>query len=242
MLSSLSFTGCFAGIDDSADRFDDYPEHSSWEDSRPSVDPGKAGNCEELRDACLARAGADSKFQESCHESYRICLGQAKEPSTGTGGNDAGGTDSSPGNTDIPDDKGDGPWEQRCTSLERQCLAKAQDDNARASCRSLGQECRATRCGPAQRCSDYQPLPGFLRCWDGFVGCHGGATCEDDENACQESFRVCGQGLPGFASLREIDGEKLEACLAQGRLCHTFASSAELQRTCNTLLSFCVLR
>lgn len=226
-LGCVLSSGCFVAIGESEFVDEEYPE-------RP--------RCEQLRHNCLVRAGSDSKFQETCHDSYRTCIAGSEGAAKPNG--------SSPGAWDPEEDAGekapskpnDPAWNQRCETLEDGCFASAGTIDDKEACGELGVDCVATFCGEKQLCSTYQCSPDLLSCWGGFQTCNDKARDEDEIASCGTVFRLCGQSVSGFEALAEQDDEDVLDCLTQSLLCQRVAKGQpDLEKSCRTMLSSCLL-
>lgn len=228
-LLSLSCTlanGCFVAIGDPEPELvdEEYPEPS---------------RCERLRRGCLMRAGSDSKFQETCHESYRACIQQPGEPSQPSFPNDEEPVQSP---QEPSNNIHDPLWNQRCQTIESSCLSSAGTSEDKEACEDFGDDCAGTDCGDAIQCSAHQTSPELLECWSDYLVCNDKARDEDEIASCGTVFRLCGQDIPGFEALKDQDNEDVLDCLTSELRCQNVVKGqTELEQSCRTVFRFCLV-
>lgn len=226
-LASLLTNGCIVSVTDPGPKFVDesFPEEP---------------RCDHIRNSCLARAGSDPKFQETCHESYRECVAGAQKPGKGHPTPDEWEPEENP--EDPSTNLNDPAWNQRCDAIEDSCFASAGTSDEKIACSELGEDCARTFCGEGKSCSSYQASPELLTCWNGFLTCNDKARDEDEIASCGTVFRLCGQSIKGFETLEDQDDEDVLDCLTTSLKCQSAAKGqAELEESCRTVLSFCVV-
>lgn len=240
-LFALSSSGCI--LDINAAEYDDDDHHGFHS---PVL-----SHCERERQHCLLQAGGNSMFQASCQKAYRSCLGfgsGSTQPSQSTGcpeksdddTGDCPGADSSQGGDSSFSYPEDAVWKDRCDRIEAGCQSACSTPQERERCQAWGKLCRSTKCGEHQRCSAKQVKPQLAQCGSGHLACLDGASDEDEQQLCADSFRVCTKAIRGFEGVGGFGEDALRECLDQNTLCRRAASSTELELNCATMLRACL--